>query len=64
VISFNPIGPSINFKTSSDINVKKFQKVLRGTYISGACGQLVVSLPDERSAGGATLMSDIEDLQK
>jgi adenine C2-methylase RlmN of 23S rRNA A2503 and tRNA A37 len=56
--------------------VKKFQKVLRGTYnirttvrqemgqdISGACGQLVVSLPDERSAGDATLMSDIEDLR-
>jgi hypothetical protein len=24
---------------------------------------LVVSLPDERSAGGATLLSDIEDLR-
>jgi len=56
--------------------VKKFQKVIRCTYgirttvrqqmgqdIAGACGQLVVSLPDERSAGGATLLSDIEDLR-
>jgi len=56
--------------------VKKFQKVLKGIYhirttvrqqmgqdIAGACGQLVVSLPDERSAGGATLLSDIEDLR-
>jgi adenine C2-methylase RlmN of 23S rRNA A2503 and tRNA A37 len=56
--------------------VKKFQKILRGIYnirttirqqmgqdIAGACGQLVVSLPDERSAGGATLLSDIEDIR-
>jgi len=76
LIPFNPIGSSSNFKTSSDQNVKKFQKVLRCTYgirttvrqqmgqdIAGACGQLVVSLPDERSAGGATLLSDIEDLR-
>ncbi|GJN30621.1 hypothetical protein PR202_gb18942 [Eleusine coracana subsp. coracana] len=76
LIPFNPIGSSSNFKTSSDQNVKKFQKVLRGIYnirttirqemgqdIAGACGQLVVSLPDERSAGGATLLSDIEDLR-
>lgn len=76
LIPFNPIGSSSNFKTSSDQSVKKFQKVLRGVYsirttvrqemgqdIAGACGQLVVSLPDERSAGGATLLSDIEDLR-
>ncbi|KAK1652260.1 hypothetical protein QYE76_070065 [Lolium multiflorum] len=76
LIPFNPIGSSSNFKTSSEQNVKKFQKVLRGVYgirttvrqemgqdIAGACGQLVVSLPDERSAGGATLLSDIEDLR-
>ncbi|KAL6645627.1 hypothetical protein ACP70R_017235 [Stipagrostis hirtigluma subsp. patula] len=76
LIPFNPIGSSSNFKTSTDQNVKKFQKVLRGIYkirttvrqemgqdIAGACGQLVVSLPDERSAGGATLLSDIEDLR-
>ncbi|KAG8073905.1 hypothetical protein GUJ93_ZPchr0006g41367 [Zizania palustris] len=76
LIPFNPIGSSSNFKTSSDQNVKKFQKVLRGIYsirttirqqmgqdIAGACGQLVVSLPDERPAGGATLLSDIEDLR-
>lgn len=76
LIPFNPIGSSSNFKTSSDQNVKRFQKVLRGIYsirttvrqqmgqdIAGACGQLVVSLPDERSAGGATLLSDIEDLR-
>lgn len=76
LIPFNPIGSSSNFKTSSDQNVKKFQKVMRGVYnirttvrqqmgqdIAGACGQLVVSLPDERSTGGATLLSDIEDLR-
>ncbi|CAL4929663.1 unnamed protein product [Urochloa decumbens] len=76
LIPFNPIGSSSNFKTSSDQNVKKFQKVLRGIYnirttvrqemgqdIAGACGQLVVSLPDERSSGDATLLSDIEDLR-
>lgn len=76
LIPFNPIGSSSNFKTSSDQNVKNFQKVLKGIYrirttvrqqmgqdIAGACGQLVVSLPDERSAGGATLLSDIEDLR-
>nr|TKV97600.1 hypothetical protein SEVIR_9G505100v2 [Setaria viridis] len=76
LIPFNPIGSSSNFKTSSDQNVKKFQKVIRGIYnirttvrqqmgqdIAGACGQLVVSLPDERSTGGATLLSDIEDFR-
>lgn len=76
LIPFNPIGSSSNFKTSSDQNVKKFQKIIRGIYnirttvrqemgqdIAGACGQLVVSLPDERSDGGATLLSDIEDLR-
>lgn len=76
LIPFNPIGSSNNFKTSSEHNVKKFQKILRGIYnirttirqqmgqdIAGACGQLVVSLPDERSAGGATLLSDIEDIR-
>ncbi|WOL00567.1 hypothetical protein Cni_G09280 [Canna indica] len=75
LIPFNPVGSSSCFRTSSEQNVKKFQSILRGVYnirstirqemgqdISGACGQLVVNLSKERSAGRASLLTDIEDL--
>lgn len=75
LIPFNPIGTTSGFKTSSEQNVKSFQRILRGVYnvrttvrqemgqdISGACGQLVVNLSEQRSAGGASLLTDIEDL--
>lgn len=76
LIPFNPIGTSSIYKTSSDQNVKKFQKIVRGIYnirttirqemgqdISGACGQLVVNLSEQRAVGGASLLTDIEDLR-
>jgi len=76
LIPFNPIGSSSCFQTSTEQNVKKFQKVLRGVYnirttvrkqmgedISGACGQLVVNLSEQRSIGCASLLTDIEDLR-
>lgn len=77
LIPFNPIGSSSQFTTSSDDKVSTFQKTLRGTYnirttvrkqmgqdISGACGQLVVSLPNNRSSGRQTsVLPDIEDLR-
>lgn len=75
LIPFNPIASS-SFQTSTEQNVRKFQKVLRGVYnirttvrqqmgddISGACGQLVVNLSEHRSLGGASLLTDIEDLR-
>ncbi|KAJ0982123.1 hypothetical protein J5N97_010378 [Dioscorea zingiberensis] len=75
LIPFNPIGSTSDFKTSSEQSVKSFQRILRGVYnirttvrkemgqdISGACGQLVVNLSEQRSAGGASLLADIEDL--
>ncbi|XP_030475560.2 uncharacterized protein LOC115692742 [Syzygium oleosum] len=75
LIPFNPIGSISHFKSSSDVEVSNFQKVLRGTYnirttvrkqmgqdISGACGQLVVNLPNKRSSVNAVLLTDIEDL--
>lgn len=75
LIPFNPIGSSSCFRTSSEHNTIKFQKIVRGVYnirttirqemgqdISGACGQLVVNLSEQRSAGGASLLTDIEDL--
>lgn len=75
LIPFNPIGSISHFKSSSDVEVSNFQKVLRGTYnirttvrkqmgqdISGACGQLVVNLPNKRSSVNALLLTDIEDL--
>ncbi|KAA8545776.1 hypothetical protein F0562_020773 [Nyssa sinensis] len=75
LIPFNPIGTLSHFKTSSEQRVTSFQKILRGTYdirttirkqmgqdISGACGQLVVNMPDNRSIGGGSLITDIEDL--
>lgn len=74
LIPFNPIGSLSKFKTSDEEKVLRFQKILRGVYnirttvrkqmgqdISGACGQLVVSLPDKRSAE-KSLEIDIEDL--
>lgn len=75
LIPFNPIGSSSQFKTSNEDKVTTFQKILRGTYnirttvrkqmgqdISGACGQLVVNLPDKRSAQNSSPVTDIEDL--
>ncbi|XP_059652998.1 uncharacterized protein LOC132300083 [Cornus florida] len=74
LIPFNPIGTLSNFRSSSEQRVTRFQKILRGTYnirttvrkqmgqdISGACGQLVVNLPEKRSIGHDHL-TDIEDL--
>ncbi|KAH9622241.1 hypothetical protein KSS87_021324 [Heliosperma pusillum] len=74
LIPFNPIGSLSVFKTSSEANVKCFQKVLREQYnirttvrkemgqdISGACGQLVVS-QEKRATGSTALLTDIEDL--
>lgn len=76
LIPFNPIGSSSQFRTSSDQKVSDFQKILRGTYnirttvrkqmgqdISGACGQLVVNLPDKRTRENTSLLTDIEDLR-
>jgi adenine C2-methylase RlmN of 23S rRNA A2503 and tRNA A37 len=75
LIPFNPIGILSNFKTSSEQKVINFQRILRGTYnirttirkqmgqdISGACGQLVVNIPDKSSNGSADVLTDIEDL--
>ncbi|XP_008787188.2 LOW QUALITY PROTEIN: dual-specificity RNA methyltransferase RlmN [Phoenix dactylifera] len=74
LIPFNPIGTKSCFRTSTEQNVRKFQKVLRDIYnirttvrqemgqdISGACGQLVVNLSEQRSVGSASLLTDIED---
>ncbi|XP_010942797.1 uncharacterized protein [Elaeis guineensis] len=76
LIPFNPIGTKSCFRTSTEQNVRKFQKILRGIYnirttvrqemgqdISGACGQLVVNLSEQRSVGSAGLLTDIEDLR-
>uniref|UniRef100_A0A5B7BKI4 Radical SAM core domain-containing protein n=1 Tax=Davidia involucrata TaxID=16924 RepID=A0A5B7BKI4_DAVIN len=75
LIPFNPIGTLSHFRTSSEQRVTGFQKILRGTYnirttvrrqmgqdISGACGQLVVNMPNKRSNEGGALITDIEDL--
>ncbi|KAF5731852.1 radical SAM domain-containing family protein [Tripterygium wilfordii] len=75
LIPFNPIGILSQFKTSVEMRVVMFQKILRGTYnirttvrkqmgqdISGACGQLVVNRPDKNSIGNANALTDIEDL--
>lgn len=74
LIPFNSIGILSEFKPSSEQKVTKFQKILRGSYnirttvrkqmgedISGACGQLVVNLPD-KSLGNQDPLTDIEDL--
>ncbi|KAM1590842.1 hypothetical protein ACFX15_034223 [Malus domestica] len=76
LIPLNPIGILSKFSTSNENKVKSFQKILRGTYgirttvrkemgqgqdISGACGQLVVNLPNKRSTENT--LTDIEDLQ-
>ncbi|XP_022763508.1 uncharacterized protein LOC111309017 isoform X2 [Durio zibethinus] len=76
LIPFNPIGSFSQFRTSSEQKVSEFQKILRGTYnirttvrkqmgqdISGACGQLVVNLPDKRYGEKTGLITDIEDLR-
>ncbi|KAI9181434.1 hypothetical protein LWI28_014996 [Acer negundo] len=77
LIPFNPIGTLSEFRTSDEEKVSIFQKILRGTYnirttirkemgqdISGACGQLVVNLPDKRSDKNKNTspVTDIEDL--
>lgn len=75
LIPFNPIGTLSHFGTSSEQRVTCFQKILRSNYnirttvrkqmgqdISGACGQLVVNLPDKRSTKDAARLTDIEDL--
>lgn len=75
LIPFNPIGSASQFRTSGDNKVSSFQKILRGSYnirttvrkqmgqdISGACGQLVVNLPDKISAKSTPPVTDIEDL--
>lgn len=75
LIPFNPIGTLSHFQTSKAEKVTRFQKVLRGVYnirttvrkqmgqdISGACGQLVVNLPDTKSEGKPVVITDIEDL--
>ncbi|XP_048426775.1 dual-specificity RNA methyltransferase RlmN isoform X2 [Pyrus x bretschneideri] len=74
LIPFNPIGILSKFTTSNENKVTNFQKILRGTYgvrttvrkemgrdISGACGQLVVNLPNKRSTENT--LTDIEDIQ-
>lgn len=74
LIPFNPIGTLSQFKPTSEQKVSNFQKILRGTYnirttvrkqmgqdISGACGQLVVNIPD-KSLARAEPLTDIEDL--
>ncbi|TQD98206.1 hypothetical protein C1H46_016160 [Malus baccata] len=74
LIPFNPIGILSKFSTSNENKVTSFQNILRGTYgirttvrkemgqdISGACGQLVVNLPNKRSTENT--QTDIEDLQ-
>ena len=74
LIPFNSICTLSQFKPTSEEKVSIFQKILRGTYnirttvrkqmgqdISGACGQLVVNLPD-KSRGNVEPLTDIEDL--
>jgi len=76
LIPFNPIGSLSDFRTSNDQKVIRFQKTLRDIYgirttvrkqmgqdISGACGQLVVNLPNKQSIGHADVLTDIEDLR-
>lgn len=75
LIPFNPIGTLSHFRVSTENKVTRFQKILREVYhirttvrkemgqdISGACGQLVVNLPDERSTIRDPV-TDIEDLR-
>ncbi|GAB4853429.1 hypothetical protein Ancab_017620 [Ancistrocladus abbreviatus] len=72
LIPFNPIGNLSQFRTSSKMKVINFQKILRSTYgirttirkqmgqdISGACGQLVVNLPEKKCS--TSVLADIED---
>ncbi|KAF3774785.1 putative dual-specificity RNA methyltransferase [Nymphaea thermarum] len=76
LIPFNAIGSSSHFMSSSEQNVKKFQKMLREVYkirttvrkqmgqdISGACGQLVIKISKPTSQLSASMeLPDIEDL--
>ena len=75
LIPFNPIGDLSHFRTIQEDKVTRFQKILREVYnirttvrkqmgqdISGACGQLVVDLPNKRFNSG-DLVTDIEDLK-
>uniref|UniRef100_M1CFM2 Radical SAM core domain-containing protein n=1 Tax=Solanum tuberosum TaxID=4113 RepID=M1CFM2_SOLTU len=77
LIPFNPIGSLSQFITSTNQKVTRFQKILRDIYdirttvrkemgqdISGACGQLVVNLPDKRSISNAAPLTDIEDIRR
>uniref|UniRef100_A0A3Q7ES05 Radical SAM core domain-containing protein n=2 Tax=Solanum lycopersicum TaxID=4081 RepID=A0A3Q7ES05_SOLLC len=77
LIPFNPIGSLSQFITSTNQKVARFQKILRDIYdirttvrkemgqdISGACGQLVVNLPDKRSISNAAPLTDIEDIRR
>lgn len=76
LIPFNAIGSSSHFMSSSEQNVKKFQKMLREVYkirttvrkqmgqdISGACGQLAIKISKPTSQLSASMeLPDIEDL--
>ncbi|XLR10216.1 hypothetical protein HN51_046845 [Arachis hypogaea] len=74
LIPFNSIGMLSQFKPTTEQKVWAFHKILRGMYniqtkirkqmgqdISGACGQLVVNVPD-KSLGNAEPLTIIEDL--
>uniref|UniRef100_A0A2P2MYT2 Uncharacterized protein LOC105650779 n=1 Tax=Rhizophora mucronata TaxID=61149 RepID=A0A2P2MYT2_RHIMU len=76
LIPFNSIGSLSRYRASGEEKVSRFQKILRGVYgirttvrkqmgqdISGACGQLVVNLPDNRSVDSVDILADIEDLR-
>lgn len=75
LIPFNPIGSLSKYNTSGEEKVLRFQKILRGDYnirttvrkqmgvdISGACGQLVINIPDKSSTLDSGRLPDIEDL--
>ncbi|ERN02751.1 hypothetical protein AMTR_s00086p00023740 [Amborella trichopoda] len=75
LIPFNPIGSLSCYNASSEQNVKKFQRILRGVYnvrttvrremgqdISGACGQLVVKRSGTKLVEHVNKLTDIEDL--
>lgn len=77
MIPFNPIGNLSQFMTTGDSKVLRFQKILRESYnirttvrkqmgqdISGACGQLVVNIPEKRSSSDIDLLTDIEDIRR
>ncbi|KAK4340159.1 hypothetical protein RND71_041621 [Anisodus tanguticus] len=49
-------------ETFQVVSFKRFMEM--GQDISGACGQLVVNLPDKRSICSAAPLTDIEDLRR